>query len=144
MSTAASILGILATALAILRDRLRRPSRRRQLELEVHAARAASACGDAAQVNRAAERNRVQRRLPLAVAAAALLLSGCGCRSIHGWLRPEDHAAAPPTVVVPADRWQYPYTNSAGVAGWFVPLAVHTEMMEALVIVESIRARKEP
>ena len=144
MSAAASILSLLASAISFAVARLRRPSKRRQAELDVHAARAASACGDAEEVNRIAERNRIQRTLPVVAAAcAALLLSGCGCQSLRRVLSDEDPAAEPRTVVLSADRWQYPMTNSAGVAGWFVPLAVHAEMMEALVIVEGIRAQKE-
>jgi hypothetical protein len=144
VSATASILSILASVAGVVAGLFRRPSRRRQLELDVHAARAASATGDASEANRIAERNRVRRTLPAIFAAAALLLSGCGCQSIRGWLAPEDHAAEPRTVVVSADRWMYPMTNDHGTAGWFVPAAVHAEMMEALVLVEGIRAKKGP
>ena len=72
-----------------------------------------------------------------------IALALVGCRFIHPSCRPAppaDHA--PAVVVVPADRWQYPMTNEAGVAGWFVPLAVHIEMMEAVQLVGYYRSQK--
>jgi hypothetical protein len=141
MSVGASVLSLLASFVSLVTMIFRRPSRRRQMEIDVHAARSASASGDAEEANRIAERNRVQRMLPLFL-LASMMLSGCGCAAFRGWSRNENHAAEPRTVVVSADRWMYPMTNEAGVAGWFVPSAVHAEMMEALIIVEDIRARK--
>jgi hypothetical protein len=35
-------------------------------------------------------------------------------------------------VVVDSSRYQYMMTNDVGVVGWFVPVAVHAEMMEAV------------
>ena len=35
-------------------------------------------------------------------------------------------------------------TNSLGVAGWFVPLAVHADMMESVALVEYYRSQVNP
>jgi hypothetical protein len=58
---------------------------------------------------------------------------------------PPPPADVPPAVVViPSDRYQYPMTNSLGVAGWFVPLAVHADMMESVALVEYYRSQVNP
>lgn len=46
-------------------------------------------------------------------------------------------------VYIPQDRYQYPMTNELGVVGWFVPNAVHSEMMEAMVYMNSLLEPKD-
>jgi hypothetical protein len=147
MSATLSILGTLTASLNLGRailQRLRRPRSTplQRAERAIHDARAASAQGDAAAVNAHAERDRVRRSL--GVMAILLLLSGCGCATIRAILTPDPDATLPDlipaVVVISADRYQYPMTNSAGVAGWFVPLAVHAEYCEAIVMLEYYRS----
>jgi hypothetical protein len=142
-----SILGLLTSALSLAREllyRLRRPraTPAQRAERAIHDARAASAQGDAAKVNGQAERDRVRRSL--GVMAILLLLCGCGCGTIRSILQPDPDATlpdlVPAVVVISADRYQYPMTNSAGVAGWFVPLAVHAEYCEAIAFSAYIRS----
>jgi len=64
----------------------------------------------------------------LFVVLASMLMSGCrGPKVIE---KP---------VYISADRHQYMMTNEVGVVGWFVPVAVHAEMMEALILMEQTR-----
>jgi hypothetical protein len=110
----------------------------KRAEKAAHDARAASAAGDVTVVNGQVERDRVRRSL--GVMALLLLLSGCGCSLLDPVRPPPPPADLPPAVVViPSDRYQYPMTNSLGVSGWFVPLAVHAEMMEAVALVDYYR-----
>lgn len=126
----------LASAL-INRRRKAKPTRQQLTEKAIHAARTASATGDAAQVNALTERTRIQKHLLLPLAATLLLLTGCGCSllSLPTPSIPPPHAEEPPkAIVIPADRYQYPMTNEQGVVGWFVPQAVHAEMVEAILL----------
>lgn len=82
------------------------------------------------------------KRIPLVTVGAVVgstLLAGCGCSLLRPIAPPVPADLPPAVVVVSADRWQYPMTNGAGVAGWFVPAAVHAEMMEAVALVEWYR-----
>ena len=142
-----SILGLLTSALSLAREllyRLRRPrsTPAQRAELAIHDARAASAQGDAAKVNGQAERDRVRRSL--GVMAILLLLSGCGCSALRAILQPDPDATlpdlVPAVVVISADRYQYPMVSTNGVAGWFVPLAVHAEYCEAMAFSAYIRS----
>ena len=86
-------------------------------------------------------------RLPLITASAILgaaILSGCGCSLLAPAAPPAPADLPPSVVVVPGDRWQYPMTNAQGVAGWFVPLAVHAEYCEAVALVEYYRSLHKP
>jgi hypothetical protein len=142
-----SILGILTSALSLAREllyRLRRPrsTPAQRAERAIHDARAASAQGDAAKVNGQAERDRVRRSL--GVMAILLILTGCGCGTIRAILTPDPDATlpdlVPAVVVISADRYQYPMVSTNGVAGWFVPLAVHAEYCEAMAVAAYIRS----
>jgi hypothetical protein len=142
-----SILGILTSALSLAREllyRLRRPraTPAQRAERAIHDARSASAQGDAAKVNGQAERDRVRRSLGVMV-IILLLTAGCGCSALRTFLAPDPDATlpdlVPAVVVIPSDRYQYPMTNSAGIPGWFVPLAVHAEYCEALALVAYYR-----
>lgn len=142
-----SILSLLTSALSLAREllyRLRRPrsTPAQRAERAIHDARAASAQGDAAKVNGQAERDRVRRSL--GVMAILLILTGCGCGTIRAILTPDPDATlpdlVPSVVVISADRYQYPMVGTNGVAGWFVPLAVHTEYCEALAFSAYIRS----
>jgi hypothetical protein len=151
MSISLTILGALTATLNFARtllQRLRKPvaTPAQRAERAIHDARAASAQGDAAKVNGQAERDRVRRSL--GVMAVLLLLSGCGCSALRAILAPDPDATlpdlVPAVVVIPADRYQYPMTNSAGIPGWFVPLAVHAEYCEALALVAYYRTLLNP
>lgn len=146
MSVAAGILGTLASLLGIVLEVMRRRNRARkeptaqdQAETAAHQARAESAAGDAQAVNARMERFRIRRGLCL-VGALAVFGAASGCSLL--WDTP-DAPTAPTVVVVAGDRWQYPVTNDAGVAGWFVPSAVHAEMMEAVTLLEYYRSKTE-
>ena len=142
-----SILGLVSSALSFAREllyRLRRPrsTPAQRAERAIHDARAASAQGDTAKVNGQAERERVRRSL--GVMAILLLLCGCGCGTIRAILTPDPDATlpdlVPAVVVISADRYQYPMVSTNGVAGWFVPLAVHAEYCEAVAFAAYIRS----
>jgi len=143
ISTTISILGLLTAGINLLRQALglrTRPSAAQRAEKAAHDARAASAAGDVTLVNGQVERDRVRRSL--GVMALLLLLSGCGCSLLDPVSPPPPPPDLPPAVVViPSDRYQYPMTNSLGVSGWFVPLAVHAHMMEAVALVEYYRSQ---
>ena len=147
MSIAVGILGTLAAILGIIREWMRRrnrtraaPSPKDQAEAEAHKARAASVAGHTAEVNARVERYRMRKGLALAC-LVGLTLSGCSLlREAPLPLEPPLRTV-PAVVVISADRWQYPLTNSAGVVGWFVPSAVHADMMEAVELVEYYRAQ---
>jgi len=84
-------------------------------------------------------------RLRFAITALCALLSGCGCSLLDPVRPPPPPPDLPPAVVViPSDRYQYPMTNHLGVAGWFVPLAVHADYCEALALVEYFRSQTQP
>jgi hypothetical protein len=150
MSAPAGILALLASLVNLLsrilplRRTAPRISPRQRAIAEAHRARAASAAGDAQDVNARVERHRMRSGLPLLL--CALLLSGCaGCRTSRRATWDPDAAApdpVPAVVVVGADRWQYPMTNSLGIVGWFVPAAVHVEMLEAIELLEYYRAKE--
>jgi hypothetical protein len=151
MSISLTILGALTATFNLARtllQRLRKPvaTPAQRAERAIHDARAASAQGDAAAVNAQAERDRVRRSL--GVMAVLLLLSGCGCSALRAILTPDPDATlpdlVPAVVVIPADRYQYPMTNSAGIPGWFVPLAVHAEYCEAIALVAYYRTLLNP
>lgn len=76
-----------------------------------------------------------------AILALAAITAGCGCSLLAPAQPPAPADLPPAVVVVSADRYQYPMTNAAGVAGWFVPLAAHAEMMEAVALVEYYRSQ---
>ena len=76
-----------------------------------------------------------------AIIGAIILTTGCGCSLIRADPPPAPADLPPAVVVVSADRYQYPMTNTAGVAGWFVPTAVHAEMMEAVALVDYYRSQ---
>lgn len=118
-----------------------RPSARQRAEKAAHDARAASATGDATAVNARVERDRIRRALALPLLASLLLAAGCGCSLLKPTPPPAPADLPPTVVVIGADRYQYFYTNAAGVAGWFVPLAVHAEMMEAVALVDYYRSQ---
>lgn len=148
-----SILGLLTSALSLAREllyRLRRPrsTPAQRAERAIHDARAASAQGDAAKVNGQAERDRVRRSLGVMCVLFTLAAAGCGCATIRAILTPDPDATlpdlVPAVVVISTDRYQYPMTNSAGVAGWFVPLAVHAEYCEAVAFVAYYRTLLNP
>lgn len=144
-----TVLGLLTATLNIVRTvlgRLTRPSARQRAEKAAHDARAASALGDARAVNAAVERERLKASLPVAIIllCGATLLAGCGCSLLRGTAPPPPDDLPPAIVIIPADRYQYPMTNDAGVAGWFVPLAVHTEMLEAVALVDYYRSQSTP
>jgi hypothetical protein len=143
MSVPAGIWSIIALIVGIFRDAIARrnapkpPTPRERAIEEARAAREASARGDAEEVNARVERARL-RRLGAFLAIASLLCGGCVIRG------PATGRAtwepAPVAYAVDGSRWQHPATNAAGVAGWFVPAAVHAEMMEALELLEYYRA----
>jgi hypothetical protein len=146
-----SILGLLTSALSLAREllyRLRRPrsTPAQRAERAIHDARAASAQGDAAKVNGQAERDRVRRSL--GVMAILLLLSGCGCSALRAIMQPDPDATlpdlVPAVVVISSDRYQYPMVSTNGIPGWFVPLAVHADMMESVALVEYYRSQVNP
>jgi len=86
-------------------------------------------------------------RLSLITASAILgaaLLSGCGCSLLAPAPPPAPADLPPAVVVISADRYQYPMTNAAGVAGWFVPAAVHAEYCEAVALVDYYRSLHTP
>jgi hypothetical protein len=153
MSATLSILGVLTASLNLgrtLLQRLRRPvaTPLQRAERAIHDARAASAQGDAAKVNVQAERDRVRRSLGVMCVLFTLAAAGCGCATIRAILQPDPDATlpdlVPAVVVIPADRYQYPMTNSAGIPGWFVPLAVHAEYCEAMALVAYYRTLHQP
>lgn len=140
-----SIIGLLTAiinfGLAII-TRISRPTARQRAAKAIHDARAASATGDATTVNAITEKNRVEKQLLILLPLLLLLLSGCGC-SLLSPRQPAPPDDLPPAiVVVPADRYQYMTTNEAGVVGWFVPLAVHIEFMEAVALVDYYRSQQ--
>jgi len=153
MPLPAGIWSLSAALVSLARELLRkrakppRPSPRQQAALDAHAARAASAAGDVDRVNAQVELHRVDRALgdALRLVLLALLVSGCGCRSIQRLVAPAEEAPPPPVpavVVIAADRYQYQMTNSQGVVGWFVPAAVHAEYCEALALLNYYRDRE--
>lgn len=75
-----------------------------------------------------------------AIVVCATIVAGCGCSLLTPDPPPAPADLPPAVVVVSADRWQYPMTNAAGVAGWFVPTVVHAEMMEAVVLADYYRS----
>lgn len=80
----------------------------------------------------------------LAIVPTMLLFTGCGCSLLRPTPPPAPADLPPAVVVISADRYQYPTTNAVGVAGWFVPLAVHAEMMEAVALVDYYRSQHNP
>lgn len=78
----------------------------------------------------------------LAIVPAFVLAAGCGCSLLRPTPPPAPADLPPAVIVINADRYQYFTTNASGVAGWFVPLAVHAEMMEAVALVEYYRSQK--
>lgn len=149
--SATSILGLLAAILNLARAvlaRVSRPTARQRAAKAIHDARAASATGDATTVNAITEKARIENQLLAIISLSLLLLTGCGCSLIkHGtslpWQGSTSQPDQPPKVVViPADRQQYLMTNSVGTVGWFVPLAVHTEFMEALELLNYYRQKQ--
>jgi len=152
MSAILSILGIFSATFNLAREllyRLRKPraTPAQRAERSIHDARAASAQGDAAAVNAQVERDRVRRSLGV-MALLLLLTAGCGCSALRAILAPDPNATlpdlVPAVVVIPADRYQYPMVGTNGVAGWFVPLAVHAEYCEALALVAYYRTLLTP
>lgn len=144
MSNCVSIIGLLAAIVNLGRaliNRISRPTARQRAARAVHDARAASARGDARAVNATTERTRVNRQL-LVIMPLLLLLAGCGCSLLKPKTTETPKDPPPKVVVVPADRLQYPMTNEQGVAGWFVPAAVHAEFLEAVVLVDYYRSQK--
>lgn len=147
---AAPILSILASLVSALLRRGPRPSRRRQLELDVHAARSAAASGDDAAVNAVLERQRVSSRVSGRVrkaARAVALAAALGCASCApsgcGMLRPEtDYRARPDVVVVPSDLRVVPITHE-GIKGYFVPRARMALLVEDGLLQISELDRKE-
>lgn len=147
--TASVIISGISAVLGVLREwlHLRRrpapPTPAQQAAQDVHAARAASAQGNATAINAQAEQHRVRKALCLLL-LSGLLISGCGgCGTLKRLVSPVPDPPAPlipAVVVVSADRYQYPMTNSAGISGWFVPAAVHAEMMEAITLVDYYRS----
>jgi len=141
------ILSALTALLGIVREVLRRrnqPKRtttpKQAAEIEAHQARVDSAQGDAAAVNARLERHRLRKGLALASLAGALV---SGCSVMRDMAPPDpDPVTVPAVVVVSADRWQYPMTNAAGVVGWFVPAAVHADMMEAIELHDYYRSHQ--
>jgi hypothetical protein len=153
MSISLTILGIFSSAFNLAREllyRLRRPrsTPAQRAERAIHDARAASAQGDAAAVNAQAERDRVRRSLGVMCVLFTLAAAGCGCAAIRAILTPDPDATlpdlVPAVVVISADRYQYPMVSTNGVAGWFVPLAVHAEYCEALALVAYYRTLLNP
>jgi len=71
------------------------------------------------------------KKLVLLSLISAGLLSGC--RSPKVIEKP---------IYISSDRHQYVMTNEVGVVGWFVPVAVHAEMMEALILMEQTKNEK--
>lgn len=118
-----------------------RPSAKQLAEKAAHDARAASAQGAATAVNAAIERERIRKGLVVPLLAAMLLTAGCGCSLLRPTSPPAPADLPPAVVVISADRYQYPMTNDAGVVGWFVPIAVHAEMMEAVALVDYYRSQ---
>jgi hypothetical protein len=152
MSATLTILGALTATLNLARtllQRLRKPvsTPAQRAERAIHDARAASAQGDAAKVNGQAERDRVRRSLGVMLLLLALT-AGCGCSALRASLTPDPDATlpdlVPAVVVISADRYQYPMVSTNGVAGWFVPLAVHAEYCEALALVAYYRTLLTP
>lgn len=118
-----------------------RPSAKQIAERDAHDARAASAQGNTTAVNARVERERIRKGLVIPLLATMLLTAGCGCSLLRIDPPPPPADLPPAVVVVSADRYQYPMTNATGVAGWFVPLAVHGEMMEAVALVDFYRSQ---
>jgi len=75
-----------------------------------------------------------------AILLAVGMLSGCATSGRQTWEPVPD--PVPAVVVIDGSRWQHPATNAAGVSGWFVPAAVHAEMMEALELLEYYRNKE--
>jgi hypothetical protein len=146
MSTTVSILGLLAAVVNLARAVLARVNRltpRQRAAKAIHEARAASATGDAPAVNAITERARIDNQLLAFVTLALITLTGCGCSLLRNNNKTTDSDDYPPAVVVvSADRYQYPMTNEAGVVGWFVPVAVHIEFMEAIALVDYYRSQQ--
>ncbi len=143
--TIVSIVGLVTALVNLARTvygRVTRPTARQLADKAAHDARAASALGDANAVNGQVERDRVRRSLGLIPAVFCILCAGCGCSLLEPAAPPPPADLPPAVVVVSADRWQYPMTNAAGVAGWFVPLSVHAEMMEAVALAEWYRSQR--
>ena len=144
--SATSILGLLAAVVNLARAvlaRVSRPTARQRAAKAIHDARAASATGDAPAVNAITERARIDNQLLAFVTLALITLTGCGCSLLRNNNKTTDSDDYPPAVVVvSADRYQYIMTNEAGVVGWFVPLAVHIEFMEAVELVGYYRSQK--
>ena len=92
------------------------------------------------------KRYKMTRRLFAASATlgALILAAGCGCSLFRGAPLPAPADLAPTVVVVSADRYQYFYTNTAGIPGWFVPVAVHAEYCEAVALVNYYRSQNKP
>ena len=148
MSVPAGIWSIIALIVGIFRDAIARrnapkpPTPRERAIEEARAAREASARGDAEEVNARVERARL-RRLGAFLGIASLLCgAGCIVRGPAAGRATWEPAPAPVAYVVDGSRWQHPATNAAGVSGWFVPAAVHAEMMEALELVEYYKAKE--
>ena len=148
--TTISFISLLTAALNLVRALIRRVpplTPRQRAARAAHAARAASATGNSQAVNALAEQNRLDSTLLLPIFLSLLLLTGCGCSLVRA--RPRINKDTPPDpipdlLVIPADRYQYLTTNSTGTVGWFVPLAVHVEMMEALALVSYYRSVRAP
>lgn len=143
--SATSILGLLAAILNLARAvlaRVSRPTARQRAAKAIHDARAASAQGDVKAVNVVTERARIDNQLLAFITLALVTLTGCGCSLLNNKQAPTEDFP-PAVVVVSADRYQYIMTNDAGVVGWFVPLAVHIEFMEAVELVGYYRSQKK-
>lgn len=87
------------------------------------------------------------KRIPLVTVGAvvgSILIAGCGCSLLAPRPTPAPSDLPPAVIVITADRWQYPMTNSVGIRGWFVPAAVHAEYAEAVALVDYYRSLNQP
>jgi hypothetical protein len=148
MTLTHGILSALTALLGIVREVLKRRNApkntatpQQAAEVAAHQARVDSAKGDAVAVNARLEQYRLHKGLGIA-ALAGMLLSGC-CVHRDETVAQLDPVTVPSVVVISADRWQYPTTNSAGVSGWFVPSAVHADMMEAIELIEYYKTKEK-
>jgi hypothetical protein len=148
MTLTLGILSALTAFFGIVREVLRRRNTpkstltpKQSAEVEAHKARHASAEGNSESVNARMERYRLRKNLAF-VGLAGMLFSGCAFS--HSIMAPEpDLVTVPSVVVVSADRWQYPMTNSVGVSGWFVPAAVHADFMESIELIEYYKTKEK-
>lgn len=146
--TTITIAGVITSALGVIRALISwlakprpKPNPKDVAENNVHKARQASAEGNAKDVNARMERYRMRKRMAV-VCVAGLALAG-GCLSVKDQEQADVVHVIPDVVVVDSSRWQYPMTNDLGVSGWFVPVSVHADFMEAIELVEYYKGKLE-